>query len=150
MLLALNDYNVTGSLYLLCLFIVLSLIMIADYMYRSAFIYNCCVCRWYSYEYVSMFAIGCYLCDVSLATGISLLICIYGNILLNYGYLCFTVCVLITALNPPSYNTIRCSFCVTLLNLPDNTLCSLLVSVSDLQLCIFVQAVLSFKYIYLM
>ena len=99
MLLTWRDNNTTGSLHLCHVFSALSVIMISEYIHiRACYIYNCYMYRWWDYEYVSMFAIGHYLCGVSPDGHILLLICIYMNIVELQMYFA-TVCVLITSLH---------------------------------------------------
>ena len=46
------------------LFYMLSMIIIYNYMYESTFTYNYCMHRWCDDVYVSVFAVGFYLCPV--------------------------------------------------------------------------------------
>ena len=92
MLLSLKDNSITGCFYLCHLFYVLSMIICTqhDYniwlsMYKSEFIYFyifiCCyVYKWCNCMYVSLFAIGCKLCDMSFTGHILLVLCIFVDI----------------------------------------------------------------------
>ena len=92
-------------------------------MYKSAPIYNCYMYRWHGYEYVSLFVICCYLYSMLLAR-----------------HICATGFVLIISLHSPC-NIVNYSLFVSVLCLSDDTMSLMLVNVSDLQACLFVQDV---------
>ena len=81
MLLTFKDNNTTDSFWLCHLFYVLSMIIVSLYVYKSVFIYNYYMYRWHDYGYVSIFVIGCYLCNILLAECISLNIFIYVDVM---------------------------------------------------------------------
>ena len=94
--------------------------------------------RWHHYMYVSMCVIGCYWYSVLL-----LFYCLWWvsmQILYNYGCICATVWCTIISLHPPSYDTVRCGFCLTMLCIYDDLVSFFFVLITDLSLYLLLLA----------
>ena len=129
-----KDANTTGSF---ChLLYVLSMMIISGYMCSRFPLYT--ITRYIDdmITNMCMFAIGFYLCAVLLAGHISLMICVYLDIMSIGIYLHYCLCLLIS-LHSPSYNIVGCGLCVTVWCFSDD-LMSLIIIVIDLLLCLHV------------
>ena len=117
--------------------------MIYVYVYKSSFIYNYGMYRWYKYRHVSMCVIGCYYHLVCYWVTIYCLWCASMLILYNYRHICVTVWCTILSLHSP-YNITRHGFCLTMLCLSDNYVFWFFMLVTDLSLYLLVFVCVSY------
>ena len=91
-------------------------------MYRCAFIYNYYMYRWYGGIHESMYTIGYCMCNRLLAIYVSTAVHLYVWILQSYTSILYCCSCLILPLQPPSYNILRCGFCIVIWHLSDDGL----------------------------
>ena len=85
------------------------LLYMSIYIYTLVCIYNYDMYRWHNYRFVSIYAISCYLCSISLVVHVTAVICIYADDKQLLIYLCHWSCPIIS-LHPTSYNFERYGF----------------------------------------